>query len=140
MENGSYLLGTHAEELERLQFQNQLWRPTAQDAWQRADLRIGESARPGQTERRTQRLTIVEPGPAHDHAPCLPAGFGDLLTQRFGGVVDQPLNQQGPTVLPNAGPVRPGEGKQGAEQGIGRCPLRRPGTRRAGDDRSEHGA
>ena len=43
MENGSYLLGTHAEELERLQFQNQLWRPTAQDAWQRADLRIGES-------------------------------------------------------------------------------------------------
>ena len=43
MENGSYLLGTHAEELERLQFQNQLWRPTAQDAWQRADLRVGES-------------------------------------------------------------------------------------------------
>ena len=43
MENGSYLLGTHAEELGRLQFQNQLWRPTAQDAWQRADLRIGES-------------------------------------------------------------------------------------------------
>ena len=43
MENGSYLLGTHAEELERLQFQNQLWRPTAEDAWQRADLRIGES-------------------------------------------------------------------------------------------------
>ena len=43
MDNGSYLLGTHAEELERLQFQNQLWRPRAEEAWQRADLRIGES-------------------------------------------------------------------------------------------------
>ena len=38
----SYLLGTHGEELERLRFQNQLWRPTAAAAWQRAGLQSGE--------------------------------------------------------------------------------------------------
>lgn len=43
MPDGSYLLGTHAEELERLQFQNQLWRPIAQEAWARAGLQAGES-------------------------------------------------------------------------------------------------
>lgn len=36
------MLGTHAEELERLQFQNQLWRPIAKGAWQRTDLGVGE--------------------------------------------------------------------------------------------------
>ncbi len=42
MSDTSYLLGTHAEELERLRFQNQLWRPTARAAWARAGLQAGE--------------------------------------------------------------------------------------------------
>jgi len=42
MPDSSYLLGTHAEELERLRFQNQLWQPTARAAWQRAGLHAGE--------------------------------------------------------------------------------------------------
>jgi SAM-dependent methyltransferase len=41
MANSSYLLGTHAEELERLRFQHQLWLPQAQAAWQRAGLASG---------------------------------------------------------------------------------------------------
>ncbi len=39
---GSYVLGTHAEELERLRFQHTLWRPLAEAGWQRAGLRAGE--------------------------------------------------------------------------------------------------
>lgn len=39
---GSYILGTHAEELERLRFQHALWRPLAEAGWQRAGLRAGE--------------------------------------------------------------------------------------------------
>ena len=42
MPDSSYLLGTHAEQLERLRFQNQLWQPTARAAWQRAGLHTGE--------------------------------------------------------------------------------------------------
>lgn len=38
----SYVLGTHAEELERLRFQHDLWRPVAQEAWRRAGLSAGE--------------------------------------------------------------------------------------------------
>lgn len=41
MADSSYLLGTHAEELERLRFQHQLWLPEAQAAWQRAGLSEG---------------------------------------------------------------------------------------------------
>ena len=41
MGESSYLLGTHAEELERLRFQHELWRPAAQAAWQRAGLSAG---------------------------------------------------------------------------------------------------
>ena len=41
MADSSYLLGTHAEELERLRFQHQLWLPEAQAAWQRAGLAEG---------------------------------------------------------------------------------------------------
>jgi ubiquinone/menaquinone biosynthesis C-methylase UbiE len=41
MADSSYLLGTHAEELERLRFQHQLWLPEAQAAWQRAGLASG---------------------------------------------------------------------------------------------------
>ena len=41
MADSSYLLGTHTEELERLRFQHQLWRPSAQDAWQQAGLASG---------------------------------------------------------------------------------------------------
>ncbi|NBW62251.1 MAG: methyltransferase domain-containing protein [Synechococcaceae bacterium WB4_1_0192] len=37
----SYVLGTHAEELERLRFQHDLWRPTAEAAWRRAGLATG---------------------------------------------------------------------------------------------------
>ena len=37
-----YVLGTHGEELERLRFQHELWRPLAEAAWERADLRAGE--------------------------------------------------------------------------------------------------
>ena len=37
-----YVLGTHGEELERLRFQHELWRPLAEAAWQRAGLRPGE--------------------------------------------------------------------------------------------------
>ena len=37
-----YVLGTHGEELERLRFQHELWRPLAEAACQRADLRPGE--------------------------------------------------------------------------------------------------
>jgi SAM-dependent methyltransferase len=36
------VLGTHAEELERLRFQNDLWRPSAEAAWHRAGLSRGE--------------------------------------------------------------------------------------------------
>ena len=35
-------MGTHTEELERLRFQHSLWRPTAQAAWQRAGLHLGQ--------------------------------------------------------------------------------------------------
>ena len=41
MVDSSYLLGTHTEELERLRFQHELWRPSAQDAWRRAGLASG---------------------------------------------------------------------------------------------------
>ena len=41
-ESSSYLLGTHADELERLRFQNQLWQPTAQAAWTRVGLQPGQ--------------------------------------------------------------------------------------------------
>ena len=37
-----YVLGTHGEELERLRFQHELWRPLAEAAWDRADLKTGE--------------------------------------------------------------------------------------------------
>lgn len=36
------MLGTHAEELERLRFQQQLWRPLAEAGWDRAGLKAGE--------------------------------------------------------------------------------------------------
>jgi SAM-dependent methyltransferase len=42
MGDSSYLLGTHAEELERLRFQHELWKPQASAAWERADLRTGQ--------------------------------------------------------------------------------------------------
>jgi ubiquinone/menaquinone biosynthesis C-methylase UbiE len=42
MGDTSYLLGTHAEELERLRFQHDLWRPQALAAWQRAGLAPGD--------------------------------------------------------------------------------------------------
>jgi len=38
MADSSYLLGTHTEELERLRFQHELWRPSAEEAWQRAGI------------------------------------------------------------------------------------------------------
>ena len=41
MGDSSYLLGTHAEELERLRFQHELWLPAARAAWQRAGLTAG---------------------------------------------------------------------------------------------------
>ena len=41
MADSSYLLGTHAEELERLRFQHELWQPHARDAWRRAGLKAG---------------------------------------------------------------------------------------------------
>ncbi|MEY3544127.1 MAG: hypothetical protein RLZZ247_284 [Cyanobacteriota bacterium] len=41
MDDSSYLLGTHTEELERLRFQHELWLPAAQAAWQRAGLNAG---------------------------------------------------------------------------------------------------
>jgi SAM-dependent methyltransferase len=37
-----YVLGTHGEELERLRFQHELWRPLAEAAWDRAGLKTGE--------------------------------------------------------------------------------------------------
>lgn len=42
MPDSSYLLGTHAEELERLGLQHQLWLPSAQAAWERAGLQEGD--------------------------------------------------------------------------------------------------
>ena len=42
MPDSSYLLGTHAEELERLRLQHQLWLPSAQAAWERAGLKEGD--------------------------------------------------------------------------------------------------
>ena len=42
MGDSSYLLGTHAEELERLRFQHELWRPLTLEAWERAGLKAGE--------------------------------------------------------------------------------------------------
>lgn len=41
MTDSSYLLGTHAEELERLRLQHELWLPEAQTAWTRAGLTTG---------------------------------------------------------------------------------------------------
>ena len=41
MADSSYLLGTHSEELERLRFQHELWRPLAREAWKRAGLTTG---------------------------------------------------------------------------------------------------
>lgn len=41
MADSSYLLGTHAEELERLGLQHELWLPAAQAAWTRAGLTAG---------------------------------------------------------------------------------------------------
>ena len=38
----SYVLGTHAEELERLRFQHALWQPISEAAFERAGLRAGE--------------------------------------------------------------------------------------------------
>ena len=43
MADRDYVLGTHDDELKRLGFQHQVWRPRALDAWTRA--RIGEGAR-----------------------------------------------------------------------------------------------
>ena len=43
MGDTSYLLGTHTEELERLRFQHELWRPQALAAWTRAGLTAGQS-------------------------------------------------------------------------------------------------
>ena len=37
-----YILGTHREELERLQFQHELWRPISQAAWSRAGFASGQ--------------------------------------------------------------------------------------------------
>ena len=42
MADSSYLLGTHAEELERLRLQHELWLPEAQTAWKRAGLTAGQ--------------------------------------------------------------------------------------------------
>lgn len=42
MASSDYVLGSHAEELERLRFQHQLWRPLARAAWRRAGLAPGE--------------------------------------------------------------------------------------------------
>lgn len=39
---GDYVLGTAAEELERLRFQHQLWQPLVEDAWCRAALLPGQ--------------------------------------------------------------------------------------------------
>ena len=41
--DANYILGTHAEELERLRFQHELWRPTALAAWQRAGIGPGQT-------------------------------------------------------------------------------------------------
>ena len=41
MQSSSYLLGTHAEELERLRLQHELWLPAARAAWQRAGVASG---------------------------------------------------------------------------------------------------
>lgn len=38
-----YVLGTHAEEIERLGLQHRLWRPRAQDAWRRAGFAEGQT-------------------------------------------------------------------------------------------------
>jgi SAM-dependent methyltransferase len=38
----SYVLGTHDEELDRLRFQHELWRPAAEAAWRRAGLGPGQ--------------------------------------------------------------------------------------------------
>ncbi|MEK6799347.1 MAG: methyltransferase domain-containing protein [Planctomycetota bacterium] len=37
-----YVLGTHAEEIERLGLQHRVWRPKALDAWRRAGFTIGQ--------------------------------------------------------------------------------------------------
>jgi SAM-dependent methyltransferase len=37
-----YILGTHREELERLRFQHELWRPLCQAAWGRAGFAMGQ--------------------------------------------------------------------------------------------------
>ena len=37
-----YILGTHAEELARLRFQHELWRPICEAAWRRAGLTAGQ--------------------------------------------------------------------------------------------------
>jgi SAM-dependent methyltransferase len=39
---GDYVLGTRAEELERLRFQHELWAPLARAAWRRAGLTAGQ--------------------------------------------------------------------------------------------------
>jgi SAM-dependent methyltransferase len=42
MASSDYILGTHREELERLRFQHELWRPQAQAAWGRAGISTGQ--------------------------------------------------------------------------------------------------
>ena len=37
-----YILGTHRDELERLRFQHELWRPICQAAWDRAGFAAGQ--------------------------------------------------------------------------------------------------
>jgi SAM-dependent methyltransferase len=41
MQSSNYLLGTHAEELERLRLQHELWLPAARAAWERAGVTSG---------------------------------------------------------------------------------------------------
>ena len=41
-EDDAYVLGTQSHELERLQLQHSLWRPAAEEAWDRAGLSPGQ--------------------------------------------------------------------------------------------------
>jgi SAM-dependent methyltransferase len=85
--DGDYVLGTHAEELERLRVQHALWQPCVQAALDRAGLRAGErvldlGAGPGFVAQDLARRV----GPqgrvlALEHSPVYVAAGRELATQ-----------------------------------------------------------
>jgi hypothetical protein len=66
-----------------------------------------------------QALAVVEAGPGGDDQAALRANIRDAFVMRFGGVVNDALNQLERLVVPFALPIGLMEGEEGLEQSLG---------------------